>query len=140
MRFQKTRSSLIVMIACAVLAATADVRAEGAASTELRQLVEAWIDAEVAGDRLALESILHEDFLSTFSNGRTIGRDAYIDFIVGQTIQPFTVINESTVLYGDTAVVVDVSGSGKTKFTWVAVRSGETWRAVAQTFTSVEQP
>ena len=103
----------------------------------LEALVEAWIDAEVVGDRAALEAVLHEDFLSTFSSGETVGRDAYIDFILGLDIPPFRVVNESTVIHGDTAVVVDITEDGKTKFTWIAVQREGRWQAIAQTFTTV---
>ena len=103
----------------------------------LEALVEAWIDAEVVGDRAALEAVLHEDFLSTFSSGETVGRDAYIEFILGLDIPQFRVVNESTVIHGDTAVVVDVMEGGKTKFTWIAVQRSGRWQAIAQTFTAV---
>lgn len=113
-----------------------DAPVEGA-EAELTALVEAWIDAEVSGDRETLQRILHQDFLSTFASGKTLDRDAYIDFIVGLDIAPFSVRNESIRLHGDTAVVIDVSGDGKTKFTWVAVRFEGRWRVVVQTFSSV---
>lgn len=98
-----------------------------------------WIAAEIDGDREALESLLHEGFLSTFQSGKTIGRKAYIDFILNAAIEPFTVTHESITVHGDTAVVVDLLDGGNTKFTWVAIRRGGDWRVIAQTFSSYKQ-
>ena len=105
---------------------------------ELTTLVEAWIDAEVQSDGKALEKILHEDFLSTFASGTTLDRSSYIDFIIGLDIPPFKVINESMVHHGETVVVIDVSESGATKFTWIAVRYDGQWKVISQTFSKVE--
>ena len=105
--------------------------------SEMTALVEQWIDAEVRSDGEALATILHEDFLSTFASGTTLGRDAYIDFIVGLDIPPFKVINESMVQHGDVVVVVDVSEDGGTKFTWVAVKQNGQWKVIAQTFSRI---
>lgn len=107
-------------------------------AAELTALVDAWIEAEVQDDRSALENILHRDFLSTFASGKTLDRTSYIDFIVGLDISPFKVENESMVQHGDTVVVVDVSESGTTKFTWVAIRRDDQWKVIAQTFSTVE--
>ena len=106
--------------------------------SEITALVELWIDAEVRSDGKALAEILHKDFLSTFASGTTLGRDAYIDFIIGLDISPFKVINESMVQHGETVVVVDVSESGVTKFTWIAVRYDGQWKVISQTFSKVE--
>ena len=105
---------------------------------ELTALVEAWIDAEVQSDASALEEILHEDFLSTFASGNTLDRASYIDFIVGMDIAPFRVKNESMVQHGDTVVVIDISESGATKFTWIAISRDGKWKVVAQTFSTVK--
>lgn len=107
---------------------------------ELTALVDAWIDAEVESDGRALEEILHEDFLSTFASGKTLDRTSYIDYIIGLDIAPFKVKNESMVQHGDTVVVIDISESGTTKFTWVAVSRDGQWKVVAQTFSRVEAP
>lgn len=104
---------------------------------ELQALVDSWIDAEVRDDRRALEDILHEDFLSTFASGKTLDRAAYIDFIIALDISPFTVRNESIRQHGDTVVVIDVSESGTTKFTWIAVRRDGDWKVISQTFSTV---
>jgi hypothetical protein len=113
-----------------------------AVAPELRQevtaLVEAWIEAEVQDDRAALESILHEGFLSTFASGETLDRSSYIDFIVSLDISPFSVNNESIQQFGDTIVVIDVSDSGTTKFTWIAVRREGELKVIAQTLSKVE--
>ncbi len=111
---------------------------EPAVRAELVALVEAWIDAEVQSDAKALEEILHKDFLSTFASGVTLDRDAYVAFIIGLDIPPFTVRNESMIQHGDTVVVIDVSDSGTTKFTWIAIRRDDQWKVIAQTFSRVE--
>ena len=105
---------------------------------ELTALVEAWIDAEVQSDGEALEQILHEDFVSTFASGTTLDRSSYIDFIVSLDISPFKVHNESMVRHGDTVVVIDISETGATKFTWIAVRRDDQWQVISQTFSKVE--
>ena len=105
---------------------------------ELTALEEAWINAEVQSDRNALEEILHEDFLSTFASGATLDRSSYIDFIVGLDISPLMVKNESMVQHGDTVVVIDMSESGTTKFTWIAIRRDGGWHVISQTFSQVE--
>ena len=93
-----------------------------------------WIDAEIGKDRETLERIFHERFISTFRSGRTVGRDAYIDFILGVDLEPFTVSGHQIEIFGDTAVVVDTLDGGDTKFTWVAIRRDGRWRVIAQTF------
>lgn len=105
---------------------------------ELVALVESWIDAEVHDDRETMENIFHEDFLSTFASGTTLNRTEYIDFIVGLDISPFNVTNEAMRVFDDTAVVIDVSEDGKTKFTWIAIRENERWRVISQTFSNLE--
>ena len=54
----------------------------------LIKLVNQWIDAEVKSDREALGAILHEDFVSTFANGKTINKQQYLDFILSLDIKP----------------------------------------------------
>jgi hypothetical protein len=40
-------------------------------------------------------------------------------------------------VHGNTAVVIDVSEDGKTKFTWIARRLNDEWKVIAQTFSNV---
>ena len=113
---------------------------EGSAEAELIALDDAWIEAEVKGDRETLERILHEDFLATFASGKTVDRGGYIDVILGMAIEPFQVFHEAVVVHGDTALVIDISESGKTKFTWVAIKQAGHWRVISETFSSVDSP
>ena len=113
------------------------VSVEPTVRSELTALVELWIDAEVRSDGEALAEILHEDFLSTFASGTTLGRDAYIEFIIGLDISPFKVINESMVQHGEVVVVIDVSEDGGTKFTWIASRQDGEWKVISQTFSRI---
>ena len=133
-----------IIFAAAVLALHLPVSADSKidsvspeAREELTALVEAWIDAEVQSDAKALEKVLHEKFLSTFASGKTLDRSSYIDFIIGLDIPPFKVINESMVRHGETVVVIDVSESGTTKFTWIATRRDGNWQVISQTFSKV---
>jgi len=111
-----------------------------AAEAELIALDNAWIDAEVRGDRAALERILHEEFLATYPSGRTVDRATFIDDVLKNDIAPFVVIHESIRVHGDTALIIDVSESGNTKYTWVAVKTSGQWRVISETFTKVTPP
>lgn len=106
--------------------------------SELIALSDAWIAAEVGHDEAALERILDERFLSTFaSSGRTVARSAYIAWILGNEIEPFTVETEAVEIHGDTALVISTAGS--TKFTWIAVRKQGRWVVVSQTFSRIAE-
>ena len=118
--------------------AYADDSAEMSAEAELIALDDAWIDAEVSGDRDTLERILHDDFLATFASGRTIDRTTFIDLIISNRPAPFSVTHESIRVHGDTALIIDVSEDGETKFTWIAVKRGGQWRVISETFSRVE--
>jgi hypothetical protein len=108
---------------------------------QLVALSDAWIDAEVQHDKAALERILDERFLATFSSsGKTIDRSAYIDWIMGADLKPFTVVNQVVDIHGDTALVIAVSEGGGTKFTWIAVRKGGQWKVISETFSNVTKP
>jgi len=120
------------------LAGADDSAAIAKDEADLSALVRAWIDAEVTDDREALEQILHEDFLSTFASGLTLDRGAYIDLIIDMDLQPFSVTNEAIRIHGQTAVVIDISEDGATKFTWIAIKREGRWRVVAQTFSNLE--
>jgi ketosteroid isomerase-like protein len=122
---------------CAICA-YADESTETSSETEIIALDEAWIDAEVSGDRIALERILHEDFLATFASGRTIDRTTFIDRVLANKPAPFSVTHESIRVHGDTALVIDLSADGKTKFTWIAVKRDGQWRVISETFSTVE--
>jgi len=110
-----------------------------AAMAELRALDDAWIEAEIGRDRAALERILHEDFLATFGSGRTVDRDGFIEMVMSNDIPPFTVTLDYFRVFGDTAVVVERNGNGKTKYTWVAIKRDGQWRVIAETFNRIEQ-
>lgn len=133
-----------LILASYALAGLADDALESApvsaAEAELIALDDAWIDAEVRGDRAALERILHEQFLATYPSGRTVDRATFIDDVLKNDIAPFVVIHESIRVHGDTALIIDVSESGNTKYTWVAVRTSGQWRVISETFTKVTPP
>lgn len=104
------------------------------ARDQLIALERDWIDAEIDKDRAGLERVLDPRFVSTFQSGTTVGRDDYIDIILGMDLAPFTVSGHQIELHGDTALVVDTLDGGDTKFTWVAVKRAGEWKVIAQTF------
>ena len=73
---------------------------ESSPEAELIALDDAWIDAEVHGDKAALERILHEEFLVTFASGRTVDRTTFIDRITENAPAPFKVTHEAIRLMG----------------------------------------
>jgi hypothetical protein len=118
-----------------VAAANADWSPE---QSELVSLSDAWITAEVAHDKSALERILDERFLATFaSSGKTVDRSAYIAWIMQMQIDPFTVVNEVVNIHGDTALVISTEGA--TKFTWLAVKKGGQWVVISETFSKISE-
>ena len=132
--------ALIIIHLALTCAAVPEVRADSLSEAELIALDDAWIDAEVSGDREALERILDEQFLATWASGKTIDRSEYIDYILSEELSPFSVVHDSIRVHGDTAVVIDVSETGKTKFTWIAVKRHGQWRVISETFSRVESP
>lgn len=120
------------------ICAYADGSTETSPEAELIALDDAWINAEVGGDRDDLERILHEDFLATFASGRTIDRTTFIDLVLANRPAPFSVTHESIRVHGDTALIIDVSENGKTKFTWIAVKRDGQWRVIPETFSKIE--
>lgn len=113
---------------------------ESSPEAELIALDDAWIDAEVHGDKAALERILHEEFLVTFASGRTVDRTTFIDRITENAPAPFKVTHEAIRVHGDTALVIDVSENGKLKFTWIAVKREGQWRVISETASRIESP
>ena len=134
----RLRAAPILLLLGFAIFAYADRSTETSPEAELIALDNAWIDAEVSGDRDALERILHEDFLATFASGRTIGRETFIDLVVANPPAPFSVTHETIRVHGDTALVIDVSEDGKTKFTWIATKRDGQWRVISETFSRIE--
>jgi|GEM_PF-2942496 len=132
---------LLTMFAtCAIAADDAQTAADPSPQEQVIALDDAWIDAEVSGDREALERILHEEFLATYASGQTIDRTMFIQKVVGSELAPFRVIHDAIRLHGDTALVIDLSESGRTKYTWIAVKRNGQWRVISETFSRVEPP
>lgn len=103
--------------ACVCIAQETGASTAKSAEEEVIVLDDAWVAAEVDGDRNVLDHILIDDFLATLGSGKTIDRNAYIDYILSKDIQPFTVVHNTIRVHGDTALIIDLSESGKTKFT-----------------------
>ncbi|MGA8205483.1 MAG: nuclear transport factor 2 family protein [Woeseiaceae bacterium] len=133
-----------VILMLSAICAHADTSTQTAAGpsreAQIIALDDAWVDAEVHGDRAALERILHEDFLVTYASGRTVDRTTFIDGILKARLAPFTVIHKTIRVHGDTALIIDVSEDGKTKFTWIAIKRDGQWRVISETGSRVESP
>lgn len=105
---------------------------------ELIALIQEWVVAEVSSDQTTLERILHPNFVATWASGKTIDRSAYIDYIINADIPPFEVVNELIRVFDNTAVVIDISGDGKTKFTSILLKTNGQWRVISETFNNVK--
>ena len=127
------------IILCGLLAATAYAIGPSQES-ELIALSNAWIDAEVHHDKAALERLLDERFVVTFSSGKTVDRPAFVDLIVNTEIKPFEVLNEVVNIHGDAALVISTTTDHTTKFTWVAVKKEGQWRVISETFSKITAP
>ena len=86
------RTFLISVIATSFFAfmVALEATADSLAEAELVALDHAWIDAEVSGDRKALERILDEQFLATWASGKTIDRTAYLIALLNEKIAVFS--------------------------------------------------
>ena len=133
--FRPAPTLLLTLLA---IFAYANGSTETSPEAEIIALDDAWINAEVSGDRDALERILHKEFLATFASGRTVDRTIFIDRVLANRPAPFSVTHESIRVHGDTALVIDVSENGKTKFTWIAVKRDGQWRVISETFSRIE--
>jgi len=121
------------MGACASARAETDLET---ARAEIIALSDAWVAAENNQDADALNKILDERFVSTFGSGYTIhGRKAYVDFILNATFDPFSVELDTLEFHGDTAVVISILG--RSKITWIAQRTPDGWRGIAQAFSPI---
>lgn len=132
----------IIVLTAAVLISSSTFSGDMPGSdtrAEIIALDKAWIEAEVGRDQAALENILDEQFLATFASGKTIDRTTFIATIMQSDIKPFEVIHEEIRVHGNTVVVIDSSTDRKTKYTWIAVRKGESWKVVSEVFSRVAE-
>jgi ketosteroid isomerase-like protein len=105
---------------------------------QIRAFGKEWADAEVARDRKALERIIDDGFVVTFSSGKTIGKAAFIQLNATIMMPPSNIVHDVIHVDGDTAIVVDRFGANlDTKCTWVAVKRNGEWRAIAEQMTRI---
>ncbi len=126
-----------------ILAVSPATRAQQAnapsAEDQIRALDKEWANAEVAKDRIALERILDEGFVVTFSSGKTFDRGEFIDLILKVNMPPFNIVHDTIRINGDTAIIVDRFGDNlDTKCTWVAVKRNGQWRVIAEQMTKIK--
>ncbi len=120
-----------------------DVHASDADAAQVIALEKMWNQVQMARDWQALDKLIGDRFLGTYSSGR-FGRKAdFIDHTKHSNVRPAHVtIHDLTVeVYGDTAIVVGVyrtQGTDNSKsfdevgrFTDTWVRSAGKWQCVA---------
>lgn len=137
-----TSRHVVVLLLTSLLSshARSDDIPSGEVTAEIVALDNAWIQAEVERDRAALEKILDEQFLVTYSSGKTIDRAAFISRIMQSDIKPFEVIHEEIRVHGNTVLVIDSSTDKKTRFVWIAVKKGDQWKVISEVFVTVKAP
>ncbi len=134
---------VVSRVLLAILAASSATRAQqgnpSSAEDQIRALDKEWADAEVAKDRNALERILDEGFVVTFTSGKTLDRSEFIDLIMKVNMPAFNIVHDTIRVSGDTAIIVDRFGENlDTKCTWVAVERNGQWRAIAEQMTRIK--
>jgi uncharacterized protein (TIGR02246 family) len=108
------------------------------ASTDVRELVDHWAQAERGNDAQALDGLLADDFVGVGPVGFVLGRDQWLArFGNGLENRAFAVEDAQVRDYGTAAVVVGVlaqetsfqgrDNSGRFRLTLVAVRPGDRW-------------
>jgi hypothetical protein len=138
-RLGSVRRLFAAVALCGLLPASACADTSSPES-ELAALNSAWIEAEVHHDKVALEQLLDERCLVTFSSGKTVGRTAFVDLIMATEVKPFEVVNDAVNVHGDTALVISESADHTTKFTWVAVKKEGRWQVISETFSKIAAP
>ena len=108
------------------------------ATTDVRELVHHWAQAERNNDAEALDGLLADDFVGVGPVGFVLGRDQWLArFGNGLENRAFAVEDAQVRDYGTAAVVVGVlaqetsfqgrDNSGRFRLTLVAVRPGDRW-------------
>lgn len=131
---------LILLEGCVHEKQTTSEQTIASATEELLALDQAWIDAEVSRDKAALERILDEEFYATWPSGKTFDRTGFIDIILKAELAPFEVVHDLIRVHGDTALIIDLSTDGRTKYTWIAVKREGRWRVISETVSKVSAP
>jgi hypothetical protein len=149
-----TRTLTLALGSLALIGAAAAHRAAPAAEKptaarpaieqELRSLEQAWVNAEVPRDAVALRRILSEKFIATLGAGPPVDREAFIAAIVSGTDTDVSqTLSDSTILTDrDTAVIVGtdtVRGAARGvryarayRYTATYIKRGGRWVALAE--------
>jgi ketosteroid isomerase-like protein len=111
----------------------------------LLKLEREWVDAEIHHDAVALKAILDDGFIATFGAGKPLNKDAFIKEITDGAVDPTVtqeLSDETIIVVGDTAVIVETDTLRKTKdgrpsatayrFTVTYIRRGDHWVALAE--------
>lgn len=113
------------------------------AERELRTLDKAWAHAETTHDKAALEQLLDTGFVATWASGKTVDRTAFIETVMRIAFDSSTTsVIDAVHVHGNVGVVLERFGmtSLDTKVTWVAIKSGGSWRVIAEQMTKLTPP
>lgn len=88
--------------------------------------------AQIQGDRVALQRLVADDYLLMRSNGTVVGKKELIDLVAhtGQTTDPYTVEKPFSRVYGNVAILggwVHLAGSDQGKRFTQNMRFADTW-------------
>ena len=111
----------------------------------LLKLERDWVDAEIRHDARVLQAILHERFISTFGDGKPLGKQAFIEAVTGGPVDPTAtqdLSDRTVIVVGETAVIVETDTVRKMKdsgpsvsawrFTVTYVKTDGRWVALAE--------
>lgn len=104
------------LLACLALIACHASPAPAEVIPEVRAAAAAFDDAQLRGDRAALERFLAQDFVFARGSGALAGRAEFLaGFGEGLTLEPFTILHPVFVRLGDRAAIVggEVTLSGR---------------------------
>ena len=134
------------LLSAAILLMSVTAPAHGqqtmSAEDELRALDRTWAHAEMTHDAAALDRILDDGYVATFSSGKTLDKAAFIQTIMRIAFDSATKsVVDAIHIHGDVGVVVERFGVAlDTKVTWVAIKTGGRWRVIAEQLTKIAAP
>src|SRR5947207_2062735 len=113
-----------------------------AAERSLRELNRQWSEAAKNRDKIALERLLDDQFMSTANGGQVSNKRQWIDSMMGPVkVESYSLDDVTVRVFGDTGVVIGrwigkFTVEGKTmggtyRFTETYIRIAGAWKAVA---------
>ena len=123
---------IILLPASAPLSGQVGASDTSTAEQQVAEVIDRWVQAEIDGDRAALEDIIAPNALFTYQSGKTGGRDDFIAMILKANILNYSVKHEQILIDGDTAI--SISTGLDTKFSTVLIRREGRWLVISETF------